>query len=88
MKVVELESRCDKALLVCEALWTIMRDKMGVSEQELVDRVNEIDLSDGQLDGKVRRVSGLCPNCNRTVSSRFSKCMYCGQPIARDTFGT
>ena len=54
-RAMQLEARCDRALLVCEALWTILRDKLGVTEEELVDRVNQVDLSDGKLDGKVRR---------------------------------
>ena len=87
-KVEQLETRCDRALLVCEALWTIMRDKLGVSEDELVNRVNEIDLSDGQLDGKVRRPSWSCPKCHRTIPRRFAKCMYCGQPIQKDPFAS
>ena len=87
-KVDELEAQCDRALLVCEALWTVMRDKLGVSEDELVNRVNDIDLSDGRLDGKVRRPAWNCPKCNRTIARRFAKCMYCGQPIRHDPFST
>lgn len=83
----EVEARCDRALLVCEALWTIMRDKLGVPEDELVNRVNEIDLSDGQLDGKVRRSALECSKCGRTVARRFQKCIYCGVPMEQDPFG-
>jgi hypothetical protein len=85
-RVDVLEARCDQALLVAEALWTILRDKLGVSEEELVDRVNDVDLSDGQLDGKVRREAQACPNCNRTIAQRFARCMYCGTPIAQSPF--
>ena len=32
-------------------------------------------------------VEGLaCPKCNRTISPRLPKCMYCGQPIVHDPF--
>ena len=87
LDVRELEARCDRALLICEALWTILRDKLGVPEDELVNRVNEIDLSDGALDGKVRRKAVQCAKCGRTVARRFEKCIYCGRPIEKDTFG-
>jgi hypothetical protein len=86
-KAMEIEAKCDRALLVCEALWTILRDKLGVSEEDLVARVNEIDLTDGQLDGQVRRPSAhACPSCGRTIAKRFPKCIYCGQPVVHDPF--
>ncbi len=84
----ELEARCERALLVCEALWTIMRDKLGVPEEELVNRVNEIDLSDGKLDGKVRRTAVQCGKCGKKVARRFQKCIYCATPIETDPFSS
>ena len=77
----EVEDRLDRALLACEAMWSILRDKLGVTDLELIERINDIDLSDGRLDGKVRKTAVACPKCNRTISQRFPKCMYCGQPI-------
>lgn len=86
MRVDELEARCDRALLVCEALWTVLRDKLNVSEEELVNTVNDIDLSDGVLNGKVRRDAAECAKCGRRVSRRFTKCMYCGHTLSSDPF--
>ena len=85
-RVEELESRLDRSMLACEAMWTLLRDKLGVTDIELIDRIHEIDLSDGQLDGKVRRGAVSCPKCSRTISPRFPKCMYCGQPVMHDPF--
>jgi len=85
-RVDELEARCDRALLVCEALWTVLRDKLNVSEEELVNTVNDIDLSDGKLDGKVRRDATDCGQCGRRVSRRFTKCMYCGHTLGVGPF--
>ena len=82
----EVEGRLDRALLACEAMWTLLRDKLGLTDMELVDRMNQIDLSDGKLDGKVRKGAVSCPKCSRTISSRFPKCMYCGQAILHDPF--
>ncbi len=81
-----LEARLDKALLACEAMWTIMRDKFGLDDAQLVERINDIDLSDGELDGKTRKPAVACPKCGRKISQRFPKCMYCGQPIVHDPF--
>lgn len=85
--LAEVEAHCDRAMLICEALFTILRDKLGVTEEELIQRVNDIDLSDGQLDGKAKKSSAVtCPKCDRTISKRFPRCMYCGQPIMHDPF--
>jgi len=85
-EVQELEARLDKALLASEAMWTIMRDKLGLDDVQLVERINDIDLSDGKLDGKVRKPVVTCPKCRRKISLRFPQCMYCGQPIVHDPF--
>ena len=85
-RVQELESRCDKALLVCEALWTLLRDKLCVTEEELVKRVMDLDISDGRLDGKVRKTAIKCAKCKRPVARRFAKCPYCGCQSAHDPF--
>lgn len=81
-----LEARLDRALLACEALWTIVRDRLNVSEEELIQRVTEIDMSDGRLDGKARKSAVRCPKCDRTIAPRFGRCMYCGQAIMQDPF--
>ena len=81
-----LEARLDRALLACEALWTILRDKLEITDLELVQRMNDLDLSDGQLDGKVRKTPVSCPSCGRAIARRFPKCMYCGQAVVHDPF--
>jgi len=81
-----VEERLERALLACEGMWTLMKEKLGVSDIELIEKINEIDLSDGRLDGKVRKTAVACPKCNRTISARFPKCMYCGQQIVHDPF--
>lgn len=81
-----MEVRLDRALMACEAMWTILRDKLGVTEEEFVTRMNEIDLQDGHLDGKVRRTAVTCPKCSRIISPRFPRCMYCGEMIVHEPF--
>lgn len=81
----ELQTRLDRMSLVCEALWTIVRDRLQVSEEDLVARVNDIDLSDGRLDGKVRRAAAKC-RCGKMVARRFTKCPFCGHEVDRNLF--
>ncbi len=82
--VHDLELRLDKAMLACEAMWTIMRDKFGLDDAQLAERINDIDLTDGKLDGKVRKPAVTCPKCGKNNARRFAKCMYCGTAIVSD----
>ena len=50
--VQDLTKRVDRLELICEAMWIIMREKLGVTDDELVARIAELDLSDGVADGK------------------------------------
>jgi len=83
----DLQARCEKTLMVCEALWTILHEHLNLREDDLIARVNEIDLSDGRLDGRAKK-SGIvrCPDCDRTISQRFAKCIYCGTAIMHNPF--
>lgn len=76
----------DRLQLACAAMWSILQEKLQVSEEDLLAKMNEIDLSDGRLDGKVSKGAVACPKCNRTISRRLPKCIYCGQPIMHDPF--
>ena len=86
-EIMGLRDRCDKLLMVCEALWSIVREKHGLTEDDLINRVNDIDLQDGRLDGRTKKdVTARCPECDRTISRRHPKCIYCGTPIVHDPF--
>lgn len=77
--------QCDveKLFMLTEALWTILKEKHGCTDEELVRRVQEIDLRDGKLDGKVAKVKPDCPKCSRKLMGKRPVCLYCGAEVAR-----
>lgn len=77
--------QCDveKLFMLTEALWTILKEKHGCTDAELVQRVQEIDLRDGKLDGKVTKVIPDCPKCGRKLMGKRPVCLYCGAEVAR-----
>lgn len=81
-KAQETDGRLDRLVLVCMAMWSLLKEKTGMTEEDLLKRVQEIDLSDGQLDGKVRPPHVTCQSCGRMMSPRHLKCIYCGVPRA------
>ena len=86
LTTAEVEARLERTLLACEALWSLMRERFSLTDVDLVQRINDIDLMDGQLDGRAAKGAVSCPKCKRTIGRRFPKCMYCGQAIVHDAF--
>jgi hypothetical protein len=76
----QLENKIDKLSLICRALWSFIQEQRSLTEEQLVERVKQIDLMDGQIDGKVGAKVADCPQCGRKVSSRH--CLYCGADLA------
>jgi hypothetical protein len=83
-RVAELETRFNRLALISEALWDLLKDRHGYTEEELRDWVTLTDLKDGKLDGRVRQTTAPvnCVKCNRIVSRAFARCMYCDEPAA------
>ena len=82
--VERLEHKLNSLGLACQALWEILQDNMDISEIELANRMQEIDLRDGVADGKITHTVITCEACGRKTTRRRSSCMYCGAPIASD----
>jgi hypothetical protein len=74
----DLEERLDKLSLICMAMWELIRQKTDLGETDLLAKVQELDLRDGAPDGKLTRRVAKCPHCDRTMSPRHQKCLYCG----------
>lgn len=83
----DLEDRLDRLSLVCMAMWSLLQDKTGVTEEELLDRVRTLDLIDGVEDKKATRTVARCGRCQRTMSNRHRRCLYCGfEKLAESAF--
>ena len=76
--VDELEQQVDRLTLISWALWTLIQEETKLTEQDLMERVKNLDLMDGSADGKVTRQVATCSSCNRVMSQRHQRCIYCG----------
>ncbi len=75
----DVERRLDKLSMICMAMWSFIQEKMNVTEEQLMERIKQIDLLDGEADGKVKpRQLAKCPQCGRVMSPRHAHCIYCG----------
>lgn len=73
-----LERRVDKLALISMALWSLLSEKTGLREEDLLARIKKIDLLDGQEDGKLKKRLAKCRECGRVMSPRHPNCIYCG----------
>lgn len=71
----------DRLALLTTALWSLASERLGITEEELQARVQQIDLSDGKLDGRVAVPTSQCPKCSRQISRRHRTCLYCGTAL-------
>ena len=82
-----MRSDIERLLMITEALWGILKEKHGYTDDDLANRVMEIDRRDGTVDGRVAKSPpGTCPKCGRTLERKRAFCLYCGQAIAWDPF--
>jgi hypothetical protein len=73
-----LEQKLDHLALLCQAQWELMRDNTALTEADIQAKAQEIDLRDGQADGKMGSSRRPCSNCQRVLHQRHDHCLYCG----------
>jgi len=81
-----LRANLERTLLICEAMWELLRDKTKLTDEDLNKKLYEIDMRDGELNGKNQRKVIDCPKCHRKVSPRNAACLYCGHYIDESVF--
>ncbi len=86
-RIESLESDVERLLMITEALWQFISENNLITDGELVERIREIDLRDGRLDGRVaKQKNPECPQCGRTIIGKHPVCLYCGSVVDRDPF--
>jgi hypothetical protein len=80
-RVRTLEHHNEQLMLAVTALAEIHCERFGLTTDELADKIREIDLRDGVLDGKVNPQAKRCPNCGRETKPTRTACLYCGTPL-------
>lgn len=78
----DLRHRVERLTLACQALWELLRERLNVSDTELMDVMRAIDLRDGHADGRIGHSVVRCEQCQRPNSGGAQACVYCGASIA------
>jgi hypothetical protein len=80
-EVDNLKRKCDALTIACQSLWEIVRTRLTLDEQIMLTKMQEIDLRDGKLDGKIATKKVTCPNCSRHNNTKRHCCLYCGRRL-------
>ena len=78
LSVEQLSEAIDHLSLACMAMWELLRERTGATDEDLAQHIMEIDLRDGSLDGKLRRQPIECGSCGRKNNAKRTACLYCG----------
>jgi len=73
----QLEQRLERLTLICHAMWSLLQEQTSLGEQQLLQRVHELQRNGEQEGGQGPE---QCPKCGRTFNRRQDKCLYCGEP--------
>lgn len=74
-----VEDKLDSLYILTMASLELLNES-GISKQQIMDKIEEIDLRDGVKDGKIARQT-KCGDCGHRVSKRKPNCFYCGAKI-------
>ncbi len=72
-----LHDRLDRLTMLCEAMWMLLKDETGYTEEDLEARLYDLDMSDGSRDQRKRTVPQRC-GCGAMVHPRSTRCVFCG----------
>jgi hypothetical protein len=83
----DLQDQFERTTLLNQALWELLRERVQLTDEDLLAKAQEIDMRDGVADDKMTPTAVRCPSCKRVCNSRHAKCIYCGQPFEKPVFG-
>ena len=80
--VDRLQRQVDQLRLALMAISEIAQTLFGVTDEQVLEKMTEIDLRDGQLDGRLTSPAANCPECRHANSPRREVCLYCGAAMS------
>ena len=87
-EVLQLKIKMEKVMMITEALWMLLKETNKFTDEDLKEKIRQVDLRDGKLDGKVAaELPNKCPKCGQTLQKNMLACIYCGAQTDKEVFG-
>ncbi|GAB1267641.1 hypothetical protein NBRC116493_08940 [Aurantivibrio infirmus] len=77
-----VSSQIENLILANQAMWELLSEKHGLTENDLLQKMNEVDLRDGKQDGKItkKRITA-CSDCGHKITKQRQNCYWCGSVL-------
>lgn len=85
-RIEDTNERIDRLAMIVRALWALLEEQ-GYTAEQLLAKLEELDMRDGEIDGQVRRQPVDCPSCQSKVAPSLQTCQFCGTEVAGATDG-
>jgi hypothetical protein len=72
-EVADLQRKLDRQATLLQAMFTLISEKLGLTEADLLAAFQDTELKRGEHMPTV-----LCKECARPVNLRHNRCLYCG----------
>ena len=87
INVEVLKHDIDRVLLISEALWTLMKQQHGYTDDTLVGLMQDLERQKSATGSTAVKDPPIgCPACGRLNTATRSFCMYCGKPMPTRPF--
>ena len=86
-KLNDVDERIDRLLLLVEAMWALLKEQ-GFSDEELADKLAELDAVDGTGDGRHTPKPSDCGACGSKVAAGLRACQFCGTALPQTSAPT
>lgn len=85
-RVEDLNERIGSLAMIVRAMWALLEEQ-GLTREQLIAKLDELDMADGIDDGQMKRGAVDCPSCDSKVAPGLTKCQFCGAetPLADDS---
>jgi len=77
-----LEDRLEHLTVVCEALWSLLHERLGLSDEQLVAAVTAL-LEERAAVERTAVAPERCPSCDAALNRDLDHCQFCGYKVER-----
>lgn len=80
-RIEDLNERIDRLAMILRGMWALLEEQ-GMTAEQLITKLEELDLADGVDDDQVTLRVLTCPSCDSKVAVGLSNCQFCGHEVS------
>ncbi len=81
-EIRQLQDQVARLQIGTEAMWRLLSEPLGFTDQHLFDVIEALDKSDGTKDGRFMPAPVSC-SCGAAINAAAEKCQFCGTETDR-----